>query len=273
MKKIFVWLLLLSGLCFAEESQWQGTIIADGNYPQAFGTSTLVPLKTINSGSINYTVYYTVIGGPTTFTLTLQGSIDGGATYGTSCGSGTATTGSNSFTCSGIFSHIRLVSAHTGTNPTILVSLFGTSPASSSNATTSAATLTTTTNNGAGIVEKGVRWQVINAPAVSTQATASKAAGGVGVRHVADCVTVSAGAATAPAATVLTINLRDGATGAGTVLWTTQITAGATATNHGNVAFCGLNLIGTANTAMTLEFSALLTNENESVTLTGYDVN
>jgi hypothetical protein len=127
--------------------------------------------------------------------------------------------------------------------------------------------------NNALITEKGGRWSVVSAPAVSTQASASQAAGAAGVRHVADCISISAGAATAPTAAILTINLRDGATGAGSILWSTQITAAATAANHGNVSFCGINRIGTPATAMTLEFSALLTNENESVTLTGYDVN
>jgi hypothetical protein len=72
--------------------------------------------------------------------------------------------------------------------------------------------------------------------------------------------------------TTLTINLRDGASGAGTVLWTTNITAAATATNHGNLNFCDLNIPGSAATAMTLEFAAGLANESESVTLSGYDV-
>lgn len=136
----------------------------------------------------------------------------------------------------------------------------------------SAANLSAAINEGVPLAEKGARWSVVSAPAVSVQASASKAVGAAGVRHVADCVTISAGASTAPAATQLTINLRDGATGAGTIIWSTEITAAATATNHGNVAFCGLNLIGTAATAMTLEFAALLTNEFESATLTGYDV-
>lgn len=127
-------------------------------------------------------------------------------------------------------------------------------------------------NLNASIAEKGPRWSVLHTPAVSTQATASKTAGAAGVRHVADCVSISAGASTAPTATQLTINLRDGATGAGTILWSTEITAGATATNHGNVNVCGLNLIGSAATAMTLEYGAALANEFEAVTLSGYDV-
>lgn len=138
--------------------------------------------------------------------------------------------------------------------------------------TTSGLTLTEAQNLGAALVEKGARWDVVSTPAPGSQGTASKAAGGVGVRHVADCVTYSAGAAAAPAATLLTINLRDGATGAGTILWQTTINAAATAAQHGSGQICGLNLIGSTNTAMTLEFSASLANESESVTLTGYDV-
>lgn len=132
--------------------------------------------------------------------------------------------------------------------------------------------LTAALNTAGSIVEKGARWSITSSPAAGSQATISKAAAN-NIRHVADCVTASAGAAAAPAATVLTINLRDGASGAGTVIWTTQITAAATAANHGNVTLCGLNLINFATaTAMTLEFSAGLANESESVTLTGYDV-
>jgi hypothetical protein len=138
--------------------------------------------------------------------------------------------------------------------------------------TVSGSVLSAGINDAPLLSEKGARWDVFSSPAVSLQATASKAAGTAGVRHVADCVTASAGASTAPAATNLVITLRDGASGAGTVIWTTDITAAATAANHGNVTLCGLNLIGTAATAMTLEFTALLTNEFESVTLTGYDV-
>src|SRR5213594_278029 len=91
----------------------------------------------------------------------------------------------------------------------------------------SAASQTTAVNNGSSLQEKGPRWSVVHTPAVSVQATASKTAGAAGVRHVADCVTASAGAAAAPTATNLTVNLRDGASGAGTIIWTTNITAAA----------------------------------------------
>jgi hypothetical protein len=115
-------------------------------------------------------------------------------------------------------------------------------------------------------------WTAVSTPAAGSQATATQAAGTGTLRHVANCITWSAGAAAAPAATTLTINLRDGATGVGTILWSTNVTAAATAANHGNISFCGLNRVGSAATAMTLEFAAGLANESESVTLSGYDV-
>jgi hypothetical protein len=135
-----------------------------------------------------------------------------------------------------------------------------------------AVTLTSRNIVGAGLVEKSSRWSVVSNPAVSNQATASIAAEG-GVRHVADCVAFSAASTTAPSLTALTVNLRDGATGAGTVIWSYQLAAAnATGQNVTPFSTCGLNLVGTTNTALTLEFSALLTNLVESVSLSGYNV-
>lgn len=136
-----------------------------------------------------------------------------------------------------------------------------------------ATTLTARNAIGANIIEKGSRWAVISNPAVSTQATASLAAEAA-VRHVADCVSFSGGSTTAPALTALTINLRDGATGAGTIIWTHEVIVGAaTGQNVPSFTACGLNLVGTTNTAMTLEYSALLTNLIESVSISGFNVN
>lgn len=137
---------------------------------------------------------------------------------------------------------------------------------------TAASTLTARSLSGVQLIERPTRWEVLSTPAVSNQATASIAAE-AGVRHVVDCVTFSAGSTTAPALTALTVNLRDGATGAGTVIHQWQVVV-ANATGQNVVPFteCGLNLAGTTNTAMTLEFSALLTNLIESVAMTGYNL-
>lgn len=123
-------------------------------------------------------------------------------------------------------------------------------------------------------VEKIVRWISTQVPpAVSTRGTVTRAAGAAGVKHVVDCVMFEAGATTAPAATALTVDLRDGASGAGAILKQWRITVPATTGQHTNTNICGLGLTGTAATAMTLEFSALLTNEFQSVSLTGFDTN
>jgi hypothetical protein len=117
---------------------------------------------------------------------------------------------------------------------------------------------------------QGMNWSQIHAPAANSQATTSRAAA-TGVRHVAYCVGYTLTATTAPAATSLNVVLRDGATGAGTIIW--QHTVVATA-GTGNLVtphtVCGLNIAGTAGTAMTLEFSAGLTNAVQVVSLTGY---
>jgi hypothetical protein len=166
---------------------------------------------------------------------------------------------------------IGIVYGHGGAAGNILLEQTFNPPGLVGQATT-AATLSSALNASAAITEKGARWDVFSTPAAGSQGTASKAAGTTGVRHVADCVSFSAGAIAAPAATALQVNLRDGASGAGTVIWSQTVTIPNTAAPHYSQNFCGLNLIGTAATAMTLEFSAALASESESVTLTGYDV-
>lgn len=102
-------------------------------------------------------------------------------------------------------------------------------------------------------------WNVTHAPAANTQATASKAAGGAGVRHIALGGTiVLANGAAAPTAALVTVHLRDGATGAGSILatWTLAFTAVAGAVVVVPLNFGAKGIPGTANTAMTLETSA-----------------
>lgn len=116
-------------------------------------------------------------------------------------------------------------------------------------------------------------WYVTHAPAAATQATASKAAGAAGVRHVCTGFTVTiAGGAAAPTAALVTVNLRDGATGAGTIISTLTLAVEAVA-GKAVVHHVGpLNVFGTAATAMTVETSAATgANVSASVTLYGYD--
>lgn len=122
-------------------------------------------------------------------------------------------------------------------------------------------------NNNGLIAEKGARWSATAAPAAGTQATITKA-GGTSAYHVIDCISYSAGAITAPVATALTVQLLNNAT----AIWSKTIDIPATTGMHVDQNFCGLNLMGGQGFSMTLQFSAGLTNESESVTMTGYDV-
>jgi hypothetical protein len=127
---------------------------------------------------------------------------------------------------------------------------------------------------GKGASLSQVGWSVTHAPAAGVQATATRAAGTAGVRHVCTGVSiVVSGGPVAPAAQTLTFNLRDGASGAGTILasWTVGVEAVAGKTVP--IPIPPLAIPGTAATAMTLEGSAAPgANTLESVVLTGYDV-
>lgn len=125
-----------------------------------------------------------------------------------------------------------------------------------------------TTSLGAQQVTQLATWDITNTQAGAVQATVSKAAGGGTVRHVATNVTVCRGD-TAVAAPAL-IHLRDGATGAGTIKRSWVI--GVSTTNESKCEnIGGLNISGTANTAMTIEFAAAgAATSTSTVSLSGY---
>lgn len=112
-------------------------------------------------------------------------------------------------------------------------------------------------------------WSATNTiNAAVTAASASKAAGGGAVRHVATGVTLCYSDSAIGA--VAQVNLRDGATGAGTIIrsWLVALpVAGGSQCEN----LSGLNMTGSANTAMTLEFgAATAATSSKTVTLTGY---
>lgn len=122
--------------------------------------------------------------------------------------------------------------------------------------------------------EKGTRWVATAAPSAGSVASASGAAT-AGLKRVVDCIAFSAessgGAVTAAAGLV---SVRDGATGAGTIIWpyavAHQVAAGAGLQTVLPHTICGLNLAGSTNTAMTIEFDAGITNELQRVAISGY---
>lgn len=134
---------------------------------------------------------------------------------------------------------------------------------------------TLTSRNATNVTEVNgpSQWAVrLATPAAGTQGTASIAAE-ASTRHIIQCIGFSATATTAPAATALQVNVRDGATGAGTVLISYNVVATATTgTLVAPFSLCGLNLTGTTNTAATIEFSASLTNLIQDVWMSGINV-
>lgn len=107
---------------------------------------------------------------------------------------------------------------------------------------------------GAMLVTGPGEWTEFAEPAVAVVATTTKAAGGATERHI--CKSISghcAAAAGAPSGLVF-LRLRDGAAGAGTILWSGVMDAVAGTTVMVNLS--GLNILGSLATAMTLEFSA-----------------
>jgi hypothetical protein len=110
-------------------------------------------------------------------------------------------------------------------------------------------------------------WILTNAPVAATQATATKAAA-AGKTHVLTSINASINATAAqPQVTVV---VRDGATGVGAILWQDRLTAPAGSDSR--VSLSGLQIVGTAGNAMTVEFTAAPAATNfETVTATGYD--
>lgn len=120
------------------------------------------------------------------------------------------------------------------------------------------------------------QWAVAAAPggAGNTQATASKAAGGAAVRHVARNATFvfeGFGAVVNGASDAV---IRDGATGAGTIIFRESLgIPNTTSVGIDRAVHPGLNIMGSLNTAMTIEFNAAGgANTFETVTLLGISV-
>lgn len=115
-------------------------------------------------------------------------------------------------------------------------------------------------------------WSQTHQPAANTIATTTRAAQS-GVQHVCRAITASFSATgVAPTAIQVEVVLRDGASGAGTVLWSCGMSLPATAGASTVVALTDLEIAGTTGTAMTLEFSAAGgANTVERVSLVGYD--
>jgi hypothetical protein len=115
------------------------------------------------------------------------------------------------------------------------------------------------------------QWSITANAALGAQSTASKAAGAAGVRHICTGYSIVISSQAAPAAGTLTINIRDGASGAGTILEAINLQIPAALYAPVFLPRSGLSLVGTAATAMTIESSAAYAAVGVSVNLEGYD--
>lgn len=122
----------------------------------------------------------------------------------------------------------------------------------------------TTSKAGVQVWAKASEWTEVHTPAAATQATITRAAGAAGVRHV--CTGIVATLACAAAVSgPLTVTLLDGAT----VRWAGVVSAPVQGCAVLQVD--GMAIVGTAATAMTLQFSAAgAAGSLEAVTLMGY---
>lgn len=114
-------------------------------------------------------------------------------------------------------------------------------------------------------------WDVQHLPAANTQATISKASAGTGLRNVCTGFTVTlAATSAAPAAVNISVAIIDGASAGSTYLWRSTISLPATAGAISAFVRSDTWLVGSAATAMTIEFSAAGgANTIESVTMEG----
>jgi hypothetical protein len=124
----------------------------------------------------------------------------------------------------------------------------------------------TAVDAGSAMVSLPGQWAITSAPAAATVATITRPADPTG-RHV--CNTITATLTCAAAQASLLVVLRDGATGVGPILW--QGRMACLAGDGQTLVVSGLNIVGSLNTAMTLEFTAAPAATNfETVALTGH---
>jgi len=120
---------------------------------------------------------------------------------------------------------------------------------------------------GAAMVAPPGNWAAFQTPAAATQATCNRA-GLAGNRNI--CNSIQANVSAVAIQGVLVLVLRDGASGVGAILWSTNLGPVVIGSNI-PFAISGLNIVGTSGNQMTLEFTAAPAATNfESVAMTGY---
>jgi hypothetical protein len=124
---------------------------------------------------------------------------------------------------------------------------------------------------GAALVASPGEWTVNANAGLGVASSASRGVGGVGVRHIITGYNVIISCQAAPGAGNVIINIRDGATGAGTIFEALQVGIPAAVFPPIVISRSGLSLVGTANTAFTIEQSAAYAAVQASINFEGFD--
>ncbi len=128
-----------------------------------------------------------------------------------------------------------------------------------------------TTQPFALMVANPGEWSVSHVPAANTQATASKAAAAAGRSHVLRALAFTVTTDAAATAISLIVNVIDGASAGTNYLWRGRLSVSAVAGEKSLIVLSGLNIFGTAATAMTIEFAvAGGAGTYETVSMSGY---
>lgn len=131
-----------------------------------------------------------------------------------------------------------------------------------------AANMALETQEFAQMVANPGEWAITSAPAANTVASTTKGAGAGSERHVLRSINASI-SAVAEIAAPLTVVVRDGAAGVGTIIWQEKLMQVVGRSDR--VSLSGLNIIGSRNTAMTVEFTSAPGATNfETISCTGY---
>lgn len=134
--------------------------------------------------------------------------------------------------------------------------------------TASSGNVAALTGRGATLTAAPGNWSIYHDPADNVRATVTRSAGGSGVRLV--CTSICASLSGTAASALVKVYLRNGASGVGPILWAANMIVPAN--GHAVIALSGLSIVGSANTAMTLEFDAAGgVGTQETVALTGYN--
>lgn len=131
------------------------------------------------------------------------------------------------------------------------------------------------TQSGVLLSTQPAEWTNSFVAALNTRATTTRAAV-ANARHICTMIYAKVTALPAIAAGPVVLSLRDGISGAGASLFTTRmLSGGATSTTAQSdiVQLSGMQIVGSTNTAMTLEFDAAAgPSTYENLNMTGYDV-